>query len=442
MTRGSALFACALACGIVLRLLWPADMEWKADEQRMFAWASAIGVTEPWPSVGMASGVAIPNPGLSVWIFVPLARVAGDPVALAQIVQLVNVVALIGFAVFGASRAFTAPARQLWFAGLALMSVNPIAIVLARKIWAQSLLPVFTVATLAAHAGRRSWAGAFIWGLVGALTGQIHMSGFFLQAALVLFTGASTLRWKPRASPEASSVASASFPSSVASAFRRKDPNENASRTRWSAWALGSALGAIPLWPWALDLLRSESHFARDWMATLVPRAPYTWLVDSLGIDTPYVYRPASLWFLAEPRIGGVPTYGMAVAHAALLGIGLYCLVRWVKTIRRPQIVSPREEGNLWLWIHAAAFGMTALLMLAGVRARTHYLVIAYPLPFVWLAWLLLTYGGARLYRMALGLQLAITITLMLQVHRDGGVSNGAYGLSYSAQTDQSLETP
>src|SRR6185503_8598725 len=115
----------------------------------------------------------------------------------------------LGFALFGTTRAFTAPARQLWFAGLALMSVNPIAIVLARKIWAQSLLPIFTVATLAAHAGRRSWAGAFIWGLVGALSGQIHMSGFFLQAALVLFTGASTLRWKPRASPEASSVASA-----------------------------------------------------------------------------------------------------------------------------------------------------------------------------------------------------------------------------------------
>ena len=30
MTRGTALFACALACGIVLRLSGP-DMEWKAD---------------------------------------------------------------------------------------------------------------------------------------------------------------------------------------------------------------------------------------------------------------------------------------------------------------------------------------------------------------------------------------------------------------------------
>lgn len=414
MTRGSALFACALACGMVLRLLWPADMEWKADEQRMFAWASAIGVTEPWPHIGMASGVAVPNPGLSVWIFVPLARVAGNPVALAQLVQLVNVAALLGFAIFGASRAFTRPARQLWFAGLALMSVNPIAIVLARKIWAQSLLPVFSVAMLAAHAGRSSWTGAFIWGFVGALAGQIHMSGFFLQAALVLFT--------------------------LISLPPKGGSHNLAQQTRWSAWAVGSAVGAIPLWPWALDILRADNRFARDWIATLVPRAPYTWLVDSLGINTPYVYRPESLWFLAEPRIGGVPTYGMAAAHAALIAIAFYCLVRWAKSIRRPRLISATEDGNLWLWIHAAAFGMTALLMLAGVRARTHYLVIAYPLPFIWLAWLLLTYGSARLYRTALALQLAITITLMLQVHRDGGVANGAYGVSYRTQNDQALE--
>ena len=402
MTRGRAVLACALACGIVLRLMWPADMEWKADEQRMFTWASAIGATEPWPEVGMASGVALPNPGLSVWLFVPLARAASDPVALAQVVQVVNVLALIGFVLLGASRLIDESARHIWFAGLALMSVNPIAVVLSRKIWAQSLLPVFTVVTLAAHASRASWAGAFIWGLAGTLTGQVHMSGFFLQGALVLFTAAS--------------------------AFRRK------SGTRWSAWLVGSIVGAIPAVPWALNLLRAENHFSRDWIATLVPRAPYNWLIDSLGVNTPYINGPESLRFLGEPRIGGVPTYGMAVAHAALIAIALFCLVRWLKTIRRPQLFPSPSAGNVWLWIYAAAFGMTMLLMVAGVRARTHYLLIAYPLPFVWLAWLLLTHGSTRLLRTVVALQLAITLTLMLQIHRDGGVVNGAYGASYRAQ--------
>ena len=405
MTRGSAVFTCALACGIVLRLIWPADMEWKADEQRMFTWASTIGRTEPWPPIGMASGVAVPNPGLSVWLFVPLARATGDPVALAQVVQAVNVLALLGFVLLGASRVIDESARQSWFAGLALMSVNPIAVVLARKIWAQSLLPAFTLVTLAAHAGRGSWAGAFIWGFAGALMGQVHMSGFFLQGALVLFTLTSTLR------------------------------STESPRTRWGAWFVGSIAGAIPLWPWALNLLRAESGFSRDWIATLVPRAPFNWLIDSLGVNTSYIYRPESLWFLGEPRIGGVPTYGMALAHAALVAIALFCLVRWLKTLRRPQIVPSPEDGHVWLWIYAAAFGMTMLLMVAGVRARTHYLIIAYPLPFVWLGWLLVTHGSVRLYRTAVALQLAITVTLMLQVHRDGGVTSGAYGSSYRAQS-------
>ena len=118
----------------------------------------------------------------------------------------------------------------------------------------------------------------------------------------------------------------------------------------------------------------------------------------------------------------------------------------------------------------AAVFGLTMLLMIAGIRARTHYLVIAYPLPFVWLAWLLLTYGGVRLYRAALALQLAITIrpadanetaeawrvamtldgpSVLLFSRQDlpvldrsaaqGGVANGAYGLSYRAQADQAI---
>jgi hypothetical protein len=355
----------------------------------------------------MASGVAIPNPGLSVWIFVPLARMAGDPVTLAQFVQVINVLALVGFAGLGASRAVAASFRPAWVGGIALMSVNPLAVVLARKIWAQSLLPLFAVATLAAHASRISRAGAFTWGLAGTLAGQVHMSGFFMQAALVLWT------WLSERSP-------------------------GSRRTRWSAWCAGSAAGAIPMVPWAFNVLRSPDQFSRDWIATVVPRAPFTWLSDSLGVNTPYVYRPELLWFLAEPRIGGVPTYGMAVAHAALIGIAVYCLARWVRTMRL-QLVPAREDGHLWLWIHAAAFGLTALLMVAGVRARTHYLVIAYPLPFVWLAWLLLTHGGARLYRTVLALQFAITVTMLVQVHRDGGVANGAYGLSYRAQ-DQVLE--
>jgi hypothetical protein len=236
-------------------------------------------------------------------------------VALAQAVQIINVVALLGFVLVGMSRLITGPVRRFWFAGLALMSVNPIAVVLARKIWAQSVLPVFTVVTLAAHASRSTLAGAFIWGLAGALTSQVHMSGFFLQGALVLFTASST-RWKPQETASNTSVASAFRRTSRARAGPPGWPDRSSAR--------------FPLVPWALDLLRAGNGFSRDWIATLVPRALYTWLIDSLGVNTPYIYRPESLWFLGEPRIGGIATYGMAAAHAALIAIAIYCLARWL----------------------------------------------------------------------------------------------------------------
>jgi hypothetical protein len=180
---------------------------------------------------------------------------------------------------------------------------------------------------------------------------------------------------------------------------------------------------------------------SRDWAATLVPRGLYAWLIDGLGLNTSYVYRPEWLWSLAEPRIGGVPTYGMAVAQVALIAITIYCLTRWLRRIR-PGLVPARDAGDVWLWIYAAAFGVTCLLMLAGVRARSHYLIVLYPLPFVWLAWLITTYGGPRVFRTALVLQLLITVTILMQVHRDGGVANGAYGVSYREQMRQQRATP
>jgi hypothetical protein len=383
----------------------------------MFEWASAVGVTESWPALGMESGVRIRNPGLSVWVFVPLARIAHDPVVMVQLVQVVNVLALLGFVVLGVRRVVPEQMRRLWFAGIALQAVNPMAVLLSRKIWAQSLVPAFALVMLTGHAFRRSRVGAFVWGLVGVLAGQVHMSGFFLQAALAAWTALAERR---------------PVPSSVTA---------DAGGTRWLAWVAGSIAGAVPLVPWAWELIASDIGVSRDWRATLVPRTLYLWLVDGLGLNSSYVYRTELVWFLGEPRIAGVPTYGILAAQVALIGIALYCGARWLRTIR-PRVIPPPDAGDVWLWIYAAAFGMTCLLMAAGIRVHSHYLIVLYPLPFVWLAWLLSTHGGPRLYRAALVLQLLITVTILMQIHRDGGVATGTYGVSYRAQMRQHTTAP
>ena len=113
--------AAVVLIGVVLRLLWVRDMEYKADEAWTFERASRALRSEPWPLHGMPSSVEVANPGLSVWPFVALARLpgAGDPVGLTRAVQLTTVLALLGLALL----ALTAvPQRQreawLWAAAL------------------------------------------------------------------------------------------------------------------------------------------------------------------------------------------------------------------------------------------------------------------------------------------------------------------------------------
>ena len=83
-------------------------------------------------------------------------------------------------------------ARDTWLWAVALASVNPLAVLFQRKIWAQSVLPIFCVLLIAAWMRRSTRWGAFCWGLLGALLGQVHMSGFFFAAALCAWTCAGS----------------------------------------------------------------------------------------------------------------------------------------------------------------------------------------------------------------------------------------------------------
>src|SRR5581483_9683983 len=87
----------SLLIGAVLRLSFPGDIEYKEDEKYMFDASQAIGVTEPWPELGMVSGGQVKNPGMSVWVFVGLARIfhATNPIELARAVQCMNILALV-----------------------------------------------------------------------------------------------------------------------------------------------------------------------------------------------------------------------------------------------------------------------------------------------------------------------------------------------------------
>src|SRR6185437_1425395 len=210
----------SFVAGILLRTVYVRDMEYKEDEQYNYTQSQLIGTTEPWPAYGIASGVYIPNPGMSIWVFAALAKVtrAHTPTQLCRAVQVFALlgICLLLILVF---RYIPPYEREPWLWAFALAMVNPLTLLYQRKLWPEPFLPVFSVLTLMGWWKRDKKFGALAWGFIGAIIGQIHMSGFFFAAGFVLWT----------------------------LLFDRRS-------ARWKYWFVGSVLGSLTLLPWLYQL--------------------------------------------------------------------------------------------------------------------------------------------------------------------------------------------
>ena len=303
LSRGWRIFlGVSLAAGAALRLVWLQDIEYKSDEDWMFRQALAVGVSEPWPWLGVASGVHVRNPGMSVWVFVALARALGvtDPPGLARAVAILGVVALMLLVWFAAAWVRDEE-REPWLWAAAVAAVNPLEVMFERKIWAQSVLPVCCMLFLLAWWRRERPAGAFFWGLVGACLGQIHMSGFFFAFGVTLW---SALLARGRA--------------------------------RWGAWLAGSALGALPLLPWAHHLATVSTGQPMVFGLKEAAQLKFWvyWITGPLGLslgNAVGVKEGNGLWvqlrdFARYPLLGGQATWGVAALHLALVAAGVRAL--------------------------------------------------------------------------------------------------------------------
>jgi hypothetical protein len=393
----------AIILGCLLRLIWPEDMIWQADEIWMFEQARAIVLGQPPPAVGMLNSAGFPNPGMSLWAFVPLAGSA-DPIVMVRWVMALNIGAIAGF--LGFSRWRLPQDQQLtWLWGMAIASVNPMAILFSRSIWAQNILPPFCFVIFLGHQFRDRVWGAFLWGLVGTIVGQVHMSGFFWQPALIGWT-----IWAERKSGSA-----------------HPQP-----KTHWWSLTIGSTIGGIPLLPWVQYLLEhglnsgSKRHFA--------PEFYLQWLTTGWGLNLEH-QMASVFWrlFLAEPRIGGMPTYGMAIAHLLLVVAGLGTLVAWVTSkVYRQQVRSVPGFGPLRFYLMAGAIGMGGLLTGIGQRVPVYYLTMLFPLPYLWVV--LMCKANPRWLGAIVVLQLAIAVTFLGFIHQQGGIADGLYGPAYWLQ--------
>jgi hypothetical protein len=416
----------ALLAGAAARLVWVGDMEWKYDELWCFEKGEAVATGEtPLPWLGMTSSLGIPNPGPSIWFFAALATFARTPEAMCRAIEAMNVLAIFGFVWLVHTR-LPRGEREPWYWGLALGAVNPAAVRFARKIWMQSVTPPLTLAVWFGHLNRRGRCGAFLWGLTGALIGQVHMSGFFLAAALVAWT-----------------------------AFREwRDPGSR--ETRWGYWFAGSVVGALPLIPWAWAILHSDRPAVSGEATTLVarlrglkPRFWALWFARSLGLDILFaghgfdVLYPSGwprIALLHEPIVGGRATWLIGILIASLTAIGVLAITRWVVTrLSRATPLSSLYPAAAF-YVGAAGIGAGVLIFLITPWTYDHYLIILFPFPFVWLAMLLMPHR--RLLVVVVVLQALLTGAFLVSVHRSGGFPDTDYGVSYSRQIAEGIGPP
>jgi hypothetical protein len=407
----------ALAVGLALRTWHYRDMEYKGDEAWTFEQTQTAGITAPIPMLGMPTSVSVKHPAGSIWVFLVIARLTGvtTPEGLGLACMVVNSLALALLAVF-AWRCVPAAEREPWLWAVALAAVNPIHVLLHRKIWPPSIMPLFVVLFLIAwwYRGRR--AGAFAWGLVGALIGNIYPAAMFLAAGFVGWTWL----W-------------------------------DRATVRWRYWLAGSSLGAIASAPWLIYAVReSAAGHVSNRSAIEILRGLYflRWLAQPLGLEIrPYLGRDFPD-LLRHPLVAGRPTFLLGLAYAALLGIAGTVLVHSVRRLWRQR----GQWGRLLhgagspsaLTVGAALWGFGVVFTLTMLPIRHYYMVLTFPFVFVWFARLVLSSqiaapGRLRSGRAVLLLlcvtHLGITVGHLGYIHENRHRPiGGEYGIPYAAQ--------
>lgn len=435
----------AIAVGVVLRLIWPGDIEYKFDEWYSYERVCHVGQTEPFPWFGMPTSVGTANPGLSVWAFLGLGQVfpIHEPPDLARAVSIVNILAIVLLVVF-AMRCVPRAEREPWLWAAALVAVNPLAILFQRKIWPPSLFPILTLAMLWGWWRRERRGGAFTWGLVGALLGQIQASGYFFAAGFALW----------------------------AALFDRK-------RVAWRNWFFGSFVGTIPLMPWLWYMATQAQPIAGKGpqIAHVFEGKFWTrWLTEPFGFGLDFTLEGLFGDFLRSPYVAGRPTFLGLLLHLALAVMAAIVLVhagiRIARCGWRNVDWFGRNSGSAFT-VAAAALGFGLLMTLSALPLHRYYMIVLFPLEFVWLARLVLarprreddmhpslstqyfmTPGagcpgerqseiegvearnlarGRRLLASLCVVQAALSMAFLHYVHVRGGMP-GEYGLTYRAQ--------
>jgi hypothetical protein len=224
---------------------------------------------------------------------------------------------------------------------------------------------------------------------------------------------------------------------------------------RWRYWLIGSALGSITLLPWlvyALGETAAGEVSNRSIVNVLKLTYFFRWLVEPLGIRERAYLGADFVDLLRYPLVWGRPTYLLGLAHALLAALALTALVRgalwlWCERSRWASLWRGTESASAFT-VGAALWGFGIAFTLTLLPIRHYYMVLAFPLMFVWCArWVLASektgflrrLSGRTLLGSLCAIQLAVAVGHLgyIHVNRDRPLG-GEYGIPYSVQAHAS----
>jgi hypothetical protein len=384
-------------------------MEWKDDEKIMYTMAHKAVDEGTFPVAGMRSGGGIVNLGMSVGVFAFIAMITKDPVSMNRVVQSLNVLSILCFLIFVFLKVEKAE-REIWLFGIALAAISPLAVIFSRKIWAQDILPIISFIVILSNAYRGKKWGAFLWGLSGALIGQIHMSGFFFAGGLFIFT----LLYD----------------------------HFNNIKFKWAYWLAGSFIGSLTLIPWILFMLNNPQISRQSLLNILQFNFYIYWFIDSQGLNVYYSLRKDFWEYIKEPYLFEIPTYLSAIAHLFLVTVSVFTITRIVNIVKttfnqiRHHTFLTKTFTNISLtrfYLSSILLGLGVLMTLSGTTINPHYLICAFPFQYIFLAKVL--EKQKKILKSVIIAQMVITITFLVFIHKNNGAIQGDYGKAYHSQT-------
>jgi len=257
---------------------------------------------------------------------------------------------------------------------------------------------------------RRRW-GALLWGLVGALLGQIQLGGFLFASAFLL----------PTLVLDRKIVA-------------------------WRYWIAGSLIGSLPMLPWMDVLLANGPGLHGGALHSLQPYFAVGWFDLALGTDLKYSLGRSFHDFLAYPSVAGTGTYLGTALLLTSTSLGAIVAARLLLRLwHAPRAVAARvcETRSSTATAVIAGFFCYGILLTLTLRPfHLHYLIVAFCLPALSLAWLgelgtspdRRSRTHTRRILLAAVLCQALTTMLFLSFIHTTRVIHGDYGTVYRAQ--------